>query len=360
MDLKPYLQDIENRIKPLEEERLQKEWLEFADGKCQEAFFSPQRPVSKPGIPYPVMYANDAFEREDWMVYQQLKMVSDELAGGNGGLLCVRPNYGTGIIPSLFGAEMFYLDRELDTLACTRPLPDGEDGVRRILAERKADYTKGLAPKVFRFSQAYQEAVSPYPNIQKYVHIYSPDLQGPFPLADMLWGGDIYIAMYEDEDLVHDMLGYMTQVYLEFSAKWLQLNPGFDASHSVDWGLLHRGGTMIRNDASMNISGDMYKEFVMPYDQKIISALGGGVHFCGRGDHYVQHVGDIKGLGCLNLSQPHLNDMEKIYASTIDRGIPIIGMPEDEILRAQAAGRDLKGLVHSGASLAVWESKPQG
>ncbi len=49
--------------------------------------------------------------------------------------------------------------------------------------------------------------------------------------------------------------------------------------------------------------------------------------------------------------------MEKIYASTIDRGIPIIGMPEDEILRAQAAGRDLKGLVHSGASLAAWDSK---
>lgn len=359
MNLTPYLQDIENRINLIEEERLAKEWLGFADGLCKEPLFSPNRPASQPGIPYPVMYANDAFERVDWMIYQQLKMVSDELAGGKGNLLCVRPNYGTGIIPSMFGAQMFYLDRELDTLACTRPLPDGEDGVRRILEERNADFTKGLAAKVFCFAQAYQDAVASYPKIKQHVHIYSPDLQGPFPLADMLWGSDIYIAMYEDEELVHDMLSYITQVYIDFSAKWLELCPSFDAGHSVEWGLLHRGGTMIRNDASMNISGDMYKEFVMPYDQKIISTLGGGVHFCGRGDHYIQHVGNIDNIGCLNLSQPHMNDIEKIYANTIDKGIPILGMPEDEILRAQTSGRNLKGLVHSGASLAAWDSKSE-
>lgn len=359
MDLTPFLKDLEDRINPVEEERLSKEWLQFADGFCKEPFFSPSRAAAKPGVEYPVMFVNDAFEKEDWMVYQQLKMVSDELAGGKGSLLCVRPNYGTGIIPSMFGAQMFYLARELDTLACTRTLPDGEEGVRRILDERKTDFTKGLAAKVFRFAKVYHEAIAAYPNIKKYVHVYNPDLQGAFPLADMLWGGDIYIAMYEDEDLVHEMLAYMAEVYLAFTAKWQAIYPAFDQDHSVEWGLLHRGGTMIRNDAAMNISGDMYKAFVLPYDQKIIHALGGGVHFCGRGDHYIEHVGAIEGIACINLSQPHLNDMEKIYHSTIDQGIPIIGMPEDEISRAVAAGRDLKGLVHSGASLAVWESKPE-
>lgn len=357
MDLKLYLEDIERRINPEEEERLEREWLAFADGKCQTPFFSPSRPVSRPSVDYPQMLINDAFGREDWMVYQQLKLVSEELESGKGNLLCVRPNYGTGIIPSMFGAEVYYMDAKLDTLPCTRTLADGEDGVRRILEERKVDYSRGLAGNVFRFAQVYAEAIKDYPKIQRYVHVYNPDLQGPFPLADELWGGDIYIAMYEEEELLHDMLGLMTDTYLGFLKKWHAIYPTFDDTHSVEWGLLHKGKTIVRNDAVMNISGDMYEEFVMPYDQRILRELTGGVHFCGRGDHYIEHVGALESISCVNMSQPHLNKMDAIYKHTIERGIPIIGMPEAEVLRAKEAGVDLRGLVHSGASLAVWETK---
>ena len=166
------------------------------------------------------------------MVYHQLKLVSEELESGKGNLLNVRANYGTGIIPSMFGAEVYYMDDKLDTLACTRPLADGEDGVRRILEERKRDYSLGLAGNVFRFAQVYAEAVRDYPKIRRYVHVYNPDLQGPFPLADELWGGDIYYAMYEDEELLHDMLGFMTDTYIDFTKKWQALYPSFDETHS--------------------------------------------------------------------------------------------------------------------------------
>lgn len=359
MNLQPFLEDLEARINPEQEEALEKQWIAFADGKCSASFFSPERPVSQPAVDYPMMYVNDAFTNEEWMVYQQLRLVSEELSSGKGNLLCVRPNYGTGIIPSIYGAEMFYLDTKLDTLACTRPLADGQEGVRRILGERKTDFSVGLAAKVFRFAQIYQEAVQHYPKLQRYVHVYNPDLQGPFPLADALWGGDIYIDLYEEEDLVHEMLGYMTDVYLAFLDRWQALYSTFDSDHSVEWGLLHRGKTIIRNDAVMNISGDMYEEFVKPYDQRILDTLGGGVHFCGRGDHYINAVCSMRRLGCINLSQPELNNMETIYTASIDQGVPIIGLPEAEVARAMAAGRPLRGLVHSGASLAVWESKPR-
>lgn len=357
MDLKLYLEDLERRINPEEEERLEKEWLAFADGKCTDPFFSPRREISRPTVDYPPMLINDAFKREDWMVYHQLKLVSEELESGKGNLLNVRANYGTGIIPSMFGAEVYYMDDKLDTLACTRPLADGEDGVRRILEARKADYTKGLAGNVFRFAQVYAEAVKDYPKIRRYVHVYNPDLQGPFPLADELWGGDIYYAMYEDEDLLHDMVGFMADTYIDFIRKWQSMYPSFDDTHSVEWGLLHRGKTIVRNDAVMNISGDMYEEFVKPYDQRILNTLTGGIHFCGRGDHYIDHVGSLENISCVNMSQPHLNKMDIIYKHTIERGIPIIGMPEAEVLRAREAGVNLRGLVHSGASLAVWETK---
>lgn len=70
MNLKIYLEDIERRINPEEEERLEREWSDFADGKCKMPSFSPKREISKPTVDYPVMLINDAFKREDWMVYQ--------------------------------------------------------------------------------------------------------------------------------------------------------------------------------------------------------------------------------------------------------------------------------------------------
>ena len=95
----------------------------------------------------------------------------------------------------------------------------------------------------------------------------------------------------------------------------------------------------------------------MPRDQKIIAAVGGGIHFCGCGHHYIQHVASIQGLSCVNLSEPARNDMEKIYANTSDRGSIIFGLLSEEVERALRAGRDLRGRVSAGASTAAWLGK---
>ena len=60
------------------------------------------------------------------------------------------------------------------------------------------------------------------------------------------------------------------------------------------------------------------------------------------------------GQGQINLSQPELNDMEKIYRATVDREKIIIGMPAAEIERAGREGRPLYGRVHSGAALSAY------
>jgi hypothetical protein len=105
----------------------------------------------------------------------------------------------------------------------------------------------------------------------------------------------------------------------------------------------------------MNISGELYQEFVQPRDEKIIKHFGGGIHFCGRGDHYVEHLAAIEGLSSINISQPDWNDMEKIYKATIDQDILIFGLPKEEVDRAVKLNRPLRGRVHAGASLAAWQ-----
>ncbi len=354
IQLERFLEDVETRIDAAQEQRLEQEWLNFCDLKCTDPFFSPHRKPIPAGTEWPRVVINWAFEDIDLMLYTQLKGVSDVLAGEVGVMLSVRANYGTGIIPSMFGAELLHLKDEADTLPGARPLANGIEGLRSIAEERKTDYTKGLVPLVFEFGQRWKEITQEYPLIRRFVSLYNPDLQGPFDLADILAGTDIYYAFYDEPELIHQALDYLTDVYLEFTAKWQKLYPTYDAGHSIEWGFLHKGKTIVRNDAATNLSEELYREFIMPYDRRVFRALGGGMHFCGRGDHYIGAACELDGLSCINMSQPEYNDMEKIYASTVDQGKVIFGLSGAEISRAGRQGRTLRGLVQSSAPLSAY------
>jgi hypothetical protein len=83
----------------------------------------------------------------------------------------------------------------------------------------------------------------------------------------------------------------------------------------------------------MNISPEIYREFSAPYDQKLLDYYDGGiVHFCGRGDHYIDIMSELDGLYGINMSQPECNDMEKIYKNTVDKGIKILGFSHGRAL----------------------------
>ena len=310
------------------------------------------------GVEWKPVLINDALEDDELMIYRELYSVHEKLRDGGGELLSVRSNYGTGIIPTMLGAKLFLAPREIDTLPAPYPLQNGQADIQRLVLSAKApDYSAGLAGKTFRVAEKYRSLAADYPKVARYVHYYNPDLQGPLALCEAMWGSDVYLALYEEPELVSDALAFFTDTFIAFLKRWNALCPTIDAGHCVEWGCLHRGGCIIRNDAAMNISGDMYEEFAMPCDARIIDTFGGGVHFCGRGHHYIEHVSQIPGISCVNLSEPELNDMEKIYSNTVDKGLIIFGMPESEVARALAAGRNLRGRVSAGASAAAWKKE---
>jgi hypothetical protein len=105
----------------------------------------------------------------------------------------------------------------------------------------------------------------------------------------------------------------------------------------------HRGGVTLRCDSATNLSPALYREFAMPYDALLYKRFGGGaMHFCGKGDHYIEALSETPGLYGINMSQPHLNDMETIYRNTVDKGIKILGLGRAEALRS----KDREGGFH--------------
>jgi hypothetical protein len=322
---------------------------------------------------------NDALEDYEAMALQQLEQCSQTLAEGSGALLAVRCNYGTAILPSLFGGELFLMERDIDTRPACRPLTGGAEAVQRLLDQGVPDLEAGLGAATFRMGQYFGRLFRNHPHLSQHVFVYHPDLQGPMNVCEMLWGSSLYVDLYDKPDLVRDFLSLITETYIAFMKRWNEVVPvgsvparasagvsrasgprlecstpspqetprGVTTNYAVHWSMLHRGHIMIRNDAATNLSPAMYDDFVRPCDQRLLNDLGGGgIHFCGRGDHLIAKLSQLSNIYAVNTTQPALNNVETIFAHTVDRKINLLGLEQSIAAQALQQGRSLWGRVH--------------
>ena len=341
------IEDIERRIDADAEEDLRRQWKDFLYGNFDgDIFRAKRKKLSKSELKISPVNINDAINDYDLMLRSQLLGVSSAL-GSESSNLCIRANYGTGIVASMFGAELFMMPRETNTLPGIRSVNDSE-WIRKAVEGGVPDKYSGLGRSVIEFTDICAEVLSKYPKISKYVSMYHPDLQGPLDNCELLWGGEMFYAMYDEPELVHAVLSVLTDTYKMMMDEWFDVfEPNDDIN--VHWERLwHRGKIMLRSDSAMNISPEMYEEFSVPYDTDLLKTYGGGaMHFCGKGDHYIELLTSIPGLTAINISQPEYNDMEKIYKNTVDKGIMILSFNK---FRA-AKDKDREGGFHHRLSI---------
>ena len=344
--IESYLEDLENRMDPDVEEDLLSQWRVFLDGRVGSGLFTPQRRrVAPPTLDWPKIRVNEALDNPELMILQQLAGCSATLAAGSGAILNIRPNYGTGILPTIYGADVFRMDDDLDTLPTNWPIPGGAEAIARLLDRGVPDLDAGYGRACFATGKLMADLLRNYPKLSRYVFIYHPDLQGPMDVCELLWGSGIFLDLFDVPEQVHALLHSVTDTYRRLMHRWQSLLPP-RAPFSAHWGLLFKGQLMIRDDSAMNLSPEMFDEFIRPYDQMLLSEFGGGaIHFCGRGDHFIDRLPQMDGVYAVNMSQPEYNDMERIFQNTVDRGIALIGFQRQAAEAALGRGRDLRGLV---------------
>lgn len=359
MNLTPYLEDLEVRIDEAEEARLWDQWRQFCRDECPDEVFSPRRAQRRPArVEWPKVLVNEALDDMDKMVLQQLAGCSALLDKADGHLLAVRCNYGTPIMPSLWGARLAPMDDALDCLPASHPL--GRDCMPALADAGPVDVSEGLGGKTFRMAEHFRRVMAPYPKVSRWVRLYHPDIQGPMDICEMLWGSEIFYDLVDQPQLVHRVLEVVTRTYSAFMRRWLdEVGPsGHEPELSVHWGMLHKGTLMLRDDSAMNLSPEMFDAFIRPYDERLLVEFGGGViHACGRVEHYTDRLADMPGLAAFNMSQPDLNNMDDVYAHTVDRGIPLINFSALYAREALDAGRPLRGRVHSSDTSDIYTGR---
>ncbi len=331
MNLTPYLEDIERRISPDEEQAIYDAWKAFANGENpkNQPFTPPRRTPVSSNLDWKHININDAVSDTDLMILSQLENVHNALKFGGNTLFMMRANYGVGIVSTMYGAKKFIMPYHMDTLPNVYPLEGGDEAVSRIINAPTPSLFDGFGKSVFEIAERYAEIRQKYPKIAKFVRFDHPDAQGPFDNCELLCGSSIFYKLYDEPDLIKALLDHVCGTIIKVNRKWREILPETDGM-ACYFGKLTKGAITIRNDSAMNLSPAFYTEFIRPFDTKVFHALGGGaIHFCGKGDHFISLLSETPGLYSVDISQPHLNDMKKILSAVSRKGLNLFTPPGD-------------------------------
>ncbi|MDD5687589.1 MAG: uroporphyrinogen decarboxylase family protein [Elusimicrobia bacterium] len=270
---------------------------------------------------WPVYPYNDIFVDESKMLLDQLRLpfLHNQLKDYHP--LNIRCHYGTVILPSILGAKYQLTE---NSLPWSHHL-ESRDEIQKLIDKGIPDLKNGLGKKCFETLDFYKETLSNYPKLNEAIDIYHPDLQGPFDVAHLLWGHDIFLALYDCPEVVHSLLELITKTYSVWMKEWLRLT-GKEDIIKTHWQFYVKGNILIRDDSAVMLSEGHYNEFVKPYNQKLLDEFGGCIHFCGKGDIFIKSMCETKNLFAIQPSQLHLNDMDLLVKSAISNKIVILGL----------------------------------
>jgi hypothetical protein len=223
---------------------------------------------------------------------------------------------GAGFAPSILGLKQLvfedkdpWLQQRLSKEQISAIDPKGLGDVSR----------KGLMPRALDYFAYFQQKL---PNAAS-VCIYPDTLWGPFSLAHLIRGDDLFMDLHDDPPFVHHLMEVATSLYVE-CARLLKQALGEPEGRACQGGFyLSSSGVWSNEDTAVLVSRAQAEEFVFPYLRKAYAPFDGTViHFCGRADHLLEPLLEIPEIKGINLGEPQAQQIsyEQIMEMVLDKG----------------------------------------
>lgn len=259
-------------------------------------------------------------------------------------LFTLTPDCGCITIPELFGVRSSVSD-------LGRSMSEGLhdiDAVRALIDRGIPDFRRGRGAWVAEFYDFATRTLAQYENLSATVHLIMPDTQGPFDLAHLIWGSDMYYALFDNPQVMHQLLELMTETYIRFSilCKELTGEPLLSGYHVCGLKLV-RGGVRTCDDSAIICSRDVYLEFVKPYNIKAFKPFEGGwLHFCGNGTHVLDEMLTTPEVNAIHMGNPDNWDLIDIFTRMRAANIVLIWSGSmDRLKELRVGGAHPTGLI---------------
>lgn len=220
--------------------------------------------------------------------YEQVREIEDDFVP------YLMPWFGTGVVASAFGSEIEFPPKQDPAVnPHYYPVKTIEDVRRLRIPNLEKD---GLTPRVLDF-QRYMKSHS-------FLPVGITDFQGPLTTANQLMGYDKLIYLMADApSAAHELMDKVTEALILWVKRQKEVigEPLTECIGGHQIYLRQYAGIWFSDDDAVIMSPQTYKEFVVPYNSRLLEAFGGGcLHFCGTATHQVENFRDTRGLQAIN------------------------------------------------------------
>jgi uroporphyrinogen decarboxylase len=196
-------------------------------------------------------------------------------------------------VPSAIGSRVAFqrgMDPAVEGVFIERP-----EEIRKL--QPPDPHKDGLMPHVLHSIRYFREHSS--------LPVVFTDAQGPLNIALTLCGVEnLFVWAYDYPNLVHELMDLSTEVLIA----WIRLQKQCAGQPECSGAFPHSillppgfGGVCISDDDCGLMSPRMYREFVVPYNSRVLKAFGGGtLHFCGRAEQQIENFLAMEGLTGVN------------------------------------------------------------
>ena len=249
----------------------------------------------------------ECFYDKKKMLLQQLLYVLPVVKANSDAIPSIRVNLGTVLLPSVFGLKIKVVEDSLPWIASHL---EKRELSRMEIYDLIPIKEKGLIPKAVEYIEYFKSIVG------KSCRIYLPDTQGPFDIAHLARGSDIFTDIYDDAPFFHHLMELSTFVYIEASKLFKEIieEPLASGFHFNGY-YMGNCGVRVCEDSTTMLSARMAEEFTMSYLEKAIKPFGGGwVHFCGNGSHLIDLYLSSEYVKGINSGNPEMYEPREVMS----------------------------------------------
>jgi uroporphyrinogen-III decarboxylase len=205
----------------------------------------------------------------------------------------LHPWYGTGVLASAFGLGLICNPKADPAVDLSKMQDPAEiDGLIRPVAGVSG--AMATVTRCFDYFRGHSD-----------LPVAITDCQGPLTTAFQIAGYDKFCYwMQDDPARIHRLMALVTEALID----WVRFQKeragqpldgcAFPLSVKLPEG---HGGVWLSDDDSVLMSAELYREFVKPYNERILKAFGGGcIHYCGNSTQNIANYAATEGLTAIN------------------------------------------------------------
>jgi hypothetical protein len=219
----------------------------------------------------------------------QLNEIEGQLALRGDFVPALCPSLGVIAIPSAFGCEVVWWERDFPAV---RPLPTLGDDPKQIMYLPMPALTAGVLGRILDYTHYFRvQTRGAYP-------IRVTDIQGPLDNAALIMGHNNFLmALRTNPREVHRLLQMVTDLMIAFVRRQREAADGeFVPALFQPW-LPDGWGLSVSNDECVMISARDHDEFSVPYLNQLSDAFGGiYLHSCGNWLHQIPSLEKVRHL----------------------------------------------------------------